>query len=335
MVKAHIPLIYYPTSVLIVDDDESFLNAFSLRLPEDIPYYTCSQPSKALALIQDDEGHPVLKPEAIISSHLESADHRDSASTLQVNYGQFAAALTNPKRFNQFSCVIVDHTMPEMNGIQFLQHIRDASIQKMMLTGTADEKMALEAHNEGMVNQFYLKNSTGVFNQLIEKLQEAQRHYFIQLSEKFVGLVNNYEAIFCNINLKTIFNQLCAENAIVEHYVKDHEGSLLLVSGKGEAFEMNFFTADEINELTLMAKDSGLESGLLAQLESRLAMPVGIRDWLHLTQKNAPRQATPLYKVPGAGALYYTWQSLGNLANKNREFVSFDYYLGNLWPNYV
>ena len=334
MSKPLIPLIYHPSSVLILDDSESFINSLSLRLPDNIPYCLFTQPSKALQTLKANQDTVNFEPEKVVSESFDHFDHREDRATLQVDYGKFSVSLTNPKRFNLFSCLIVDYTMPEMNGLEFLAQIKDWPIEKIMLTGTADEKMALEAHNQDLVNLFYMKTSSQVVNDIIDKLAELQHRHFIRLSEKFVSLVNHYEAIFCNQEFYKEFNKLAASHSIVEHYVLNREGSLLLVSNNGEAFEMEFFTADDLDELSLMAKDSGLDESFISQLEGRMSIPVGIRHWLHLPKSDKPSETNKLNKVSGADSLYYSLQPLGNLINHNKAFVSFDYFIGNLWPSY-
>ncbi len=334
MTKPLIPLIYHPSSVLILDDSESFINSLSLRLPNNVPYCLSTQPSQALQILKANQEIVTFEPNKIVSESFEHFDYREDKATLHVDYGKFSVSLTNSKRFNLFSCLIVDYTMPEMNGLEFLAKIKEWPIEKIMLTGTVDEKMALEAHNQDLVNLFYMKDSSQVINEIIDALAALQHRYFIRLSEKFVSLVSHYEAVFCNQEFYKTFKKLTSHHAIVEHYVLNREGSLLLVSNKGEAFKMEFFAAEDLDELALMAKDSGLDDAVVSDLHARLSIPVGIRHWLHFPQSDKPTKTNTLNNVSGADSLYYSWESLGNLIHHNKVFVSFDYFIGNLWPSY-
>ncbi len=334
MSKPVIPLLFYPTSVLVLDDNEGFLNSFSLRLPDNIPYCLVAQPSEALKLLQNSEEQKILEPEDIISHFYDSPSSKEPKSTLEVDYGKFSISLTNPKRFNKFSCAIVDYTMPEMNGLDLLKQIYDTSIEKIMLTGTVDEKQALEALNQDIVSICYWKESTNVYSILSDRLQELQRIYFLNLSAKFSGLIEHYDEIFCNKAFASHFKEFCQKNSVIEHYVKDADGSLLLVTNDGNAYEMNFFATEELNELALMAKEAGLSEKLLAEIETRAGVPISLRDWLQLTLKEVPKKIEKLHPLPGIENLYYCYHSLGNLSEHTAEFVSFDYFMGNLWPNY-
>ena len=58
-----------------------------------------------------------------------------------------------------FAVVIADMNMPSMNGIEFLKKVQEISPQsvRMMLTGNADVKIAMDAVNEGAVFRFLTK----------------------------------------------------------------------------------------------------------------------------------------------------------------------------------
>lgn len=55
--------------------------------------------------------------------------------------------------------VVADMNMPEMNGIKFLQIVRDQApaVSRIMLTGNADQHTAIEAINDGAIFRFLTK----------------------------------------------------------------------------------------------------------------------------------------------------------------------------------
>ncbi|MCK9329881.1 MAG: response regulator, partial [Candidatus Cloacimonetes bacterium] len=70
--------------------------------------------------------------------------------------GNEAIALINE---NEFAVVITDMRMPEMNGIELLDKIKDISPDtvRMMLTGYADIETTLNAVNQGNIFRFMTK----------------------------------------------------------------------------------------------------------------------------------------------------------------------------------
>ena len=74
----------------------------------------------------------------------------------------------------QFSVIVTDMTMPEMDGIEFLHHVHKdhPEIVCVMLTGNHDQKTAVRATNEGEVFRFLNKpisidDISQVFNEAI------------------------------------------------------------------------------------------------------------------------------------------------------------------------
>ncbi len=58
-----------------------------------------------------------------------------------------------------FAVVVSDMQMPEMNGVQFLKHVKEISPEtvRVMLTGNADQETAMKAVNEGNIFRFLTK----------------------------------------------------------------------------------------------------------------------------------------------------------------------------------
>ena len=49
--------------------------------------------------------------------------------------------------------------MPDINGIEFCQNLKDKKVFKIMLTAEADSNIAIKAFNDGLINKFILKTT--------------------------------------------------------------------------------------------------------------------------------------------------------------------------------
>jgi len=77
-----------------------------------------------------------------------------------------------------FSVIVSDMQMPEMNGVQFLEAAQKLSPEsvRLMLTGNADQKTAVDAVNRGAVFSFYTKPcSQELMSQALIKAIEQYR----------------------------------------------------------------------------------------------------------------------------------------------------------------
>jgi response regulator RpfG family c-di-GMP phosphodiesterase len=83
-----------------------------------------------------------------------------------------------------YAVIIADMQMPGMNGIQFLKRVMEKAPEsvRLMLTGNADQKTAVDAVNQGHVFSFLTKPCPT--ESLESALENALRQYRLVLAEK-------------------------------------------------------------------------------------------------------------------------------------------------------
>lgn len=92
--------------------------------------------------------------------------------------------LTALEADDEYAVVVADMTMPQMNGVEFLNHVRRRSPDavRVMFTGSVDQGTAVEAVNGCGVFKFLTKPCRT--DLLITSLREAVRHHEVQLNER-------------------------------------------------------------------------------------------------------------------------------------------------------
>ena len=83
-----------------------------------------------------------------------------------------------------YSAVVADMQMPGMNGVEFLQKVKELSPEsvRVMLTGNADQGTAVQAVNEGQVYRFLNKPCPA--DLLVLTLENAVQHFNLIQGEK-------------------------------------------------------------------------------------------------------------------------------------------------------
>ena len=83
-----------------------------------------------------------------------------------------------------YSVVVSDMQMPGMTGVQFLSRVREKSplTVRMMLTGNADQRTAIDAVNEGCIFRFLTKPCPP--EELAKALEAGIRQYHLVMAEK-------------------------------------------------------------------------------------------------------------------------------------------------------
>jgi response regulator RpfG family c-di-GMP phosphodiesterase len=95
-----------------------------------------------------------------------------------------AEALEMIEKSGPYAVIITDMRMPKMNGIEFLNLVRARAPHsvRMMLTGNADQKTAIDAVNEGHIFRFL--NKPCLLETMVQALQAGLAQYKLITAEK-------------------------------------------------------------------------------------------------------------------------------------------------------
>lgn len=95
-----------------------------------------------------------------------------------------AAGLKAIEEDGEFAVVVSDQQMPEMDGITFLRQVKAKNplTVRMMLTGNADQKTAMEAVNEGHIFRFMTKPCAP--DDLAKAVEAAKEQYRLVTAER-------------------------------------------------------------------------------------------------------------------------------------------------------
>lgn len=238
------PLFSHPTTVILFDDDMSYLRNLSLTLPEqNFTYKLCQSAEETLSIINkapiDFESGDFIR---------ENEMEHTNSSAFEYDIPSVHNLSQNDQRFEKISTLIVDYDMPEMNGVEFLKKIQNKNIRKILLTGQASEEIAINAFNQGVIHRYIKKNS--IEKQLNEAIIESQKDYFKSLSEYFLNtLIEKFgaDSALKDPVFEAYFNGICESYNIIETYLLDPIGSYLMLDDKGRAFILHTQNTDLVD----------------------------------------------------------------------------------------
>ena len=139
------------------------------------------------------------------------------------------------ERFNRLSVVVVDYSMPGLNGLQFCEQIKDPQIGKVLLTGVADEKMAVEAFNAGIIDRFISKSHPNASENISEFSRDMQHTYFRRQTQQMRQTLRLAGPLFLDDHAVTTWvrRQMVRKNFCEYYMVSDPQG-LLMVTPAGK-----------------------------------------------------------------------------------------------------
>ncbi|WP_010302140.1 response regulator [Candidatus Odyssella thessalonicensis] len=232
---------YFPTKVVFVDDDGGVLKVINSFLDDDVASYDFfTDPYKALDLINSSV------PTDFIASNISSSDTR---------IYEIYKAMYNPRRHAEVSTVIVDFQMPAMNGLEFCERIKNPYIRKILFTGVADEDLAIQAFNKGLIHGYIKKQEPNKAKVINDFIRTSQIAYFKTLTDVLVGSIlkeinstNPNETAFYDSVFIKYFEELIKEHKICEYYLKEPVGGFICLSRKGEVSTLYAFTAETLED---------------------------------------------------------------------------------------
>jgi CheY-like chemotaxis protein len=219
---------YFPTTVVYIDDDPTFLrNIVAARSRKSLPYKSFSNPFQAIDHINQDKYAANFLDRII---HYVEAN-KFGRESLSMHFLEIIKEIFNAERYQQVSVMIVDYEMPAMKGLEVCKKIHNPRVKKILLTGVADESIAINAFNEGLIYQFIRKHDPDYLDKLAQAIDQAQKEYF---SEIFTFMLKAFEHRYHATGLldpvfSEYFEKLVHDHHIKEYYLVEPTGTFFMV----------------------------------------------------------------------------------------------------------
>jgi len=268
-----IPPFYYPTTVLFVDDNAAFLANLSLQLSSGLAYRLHSSPLDALLEINaPTSGAPAAWRYFSLDSDTGAQPLWRHAINLHLD--KIHREVHNERRFGQIAVAVVDFDMPEIDGLAFCRNIKNPAVKKLLLTGKADEKIAVKAFNQGIIDRFIMKHETDATTLLNQTIAELQHAHFHQ-SERMLtdALAIGTHDFLRDPGFAGVFRDIHQQLRIVEYYATANPQGLLMLDGDGAAFLLVVQTEDDLLSQYEIAFDQAAPAALLDALKSGEVIP--------------------------------------------------------------
>lgn len=247
MIYRNLPVCFHPTTLMMLDDDKSFVEAMMALVSLSMKFKPFTVPQEALEFLNSYERHPFT--ELCISQSQTGFEDRD----IKVDITRIHEHMKNPDRENEIACVIVDFAMPNLTGSEFCEKIKDLPLKKLMLTGEATNEEGIRAFNANIIDQFYTKGAATIGEDIMRHVRELQIAYFQDLSSVIIKSLADSpnpppHSVLDSDLVNPIF-ALLAEKNIAEYYLFSNEGYFKTVDQEGKQGWMVIHSDDEIDTL--------------------------------------------------------------------------------------
>lgn len=264
---------FFPTTVAFVDDNADFLSNVSLQLNANLAFRLFSSPLDALSMLNSE--NVLLTPLGhLFSMHQGCEQDHLGHHVINVSLDKIHREVHNEQRFEQISVVVVDYDMPEMNGLDFCRGIKSPYVRKVLLTGEADEELAVKAFNEGLIDRFIRKQHPNAIEQLNRAVHEMQHVYFSKIEKMLSDALSVGSYLFLkDEKFASRFDAIKAELKIVEHYLVCEPDGLLMLDAQGTGYLLMVRSAERYRADYEIAYDQNAPLEILNALRRGIALP--------------------------------------------------------------
>lgn len=259
-----LPLLYYPTSVVWVDADASFLASVMPLLDEYAGAITFHDSLSAKAHLESYA--TVLPHRKLLQSHIESG------VGLDINY---IRELTHDLgKHHEISVLIIDQNMQGLDGIAFCRSLQHLPIKKMVLTDEKGFGEAANAFNEGWIDCFIKKDNPKLANDISFHLHKLAKQYFIDTTFKFLTELESERRVplsdrfFC-----AFFEDWCESNYISEYTIIDQNCNMLVKDRSGNESYFLIHTDASLEAFTELHSNNALKSFFIRAVKHRQKIP--------------------------------------------------------------
>ncbi|MDR3098330.1 MAG: response regulator [Paraburkholderia sp.] len=259
--------VFYPVSVVFLDDSADFLHALRGFFPNAHTHHFFTSQHEARAFVAAHGARGASH--SPLSGALWSEFEKRGGNAL----GQDAMADAN--RFAQLAAIVVDYDMPGQDGLEFLASVKeamqDANCTRILLTGTADESHAVDAFNAGLIHFYLKKSDPGMTRKLAQALANAQRKFCA--GHGHIG-VHGVGAAYAERGTVEVLQGLVQREGIVEYYWRPEQNAVLTFDAAGRAGVFLAWDARDWAAQCDVVTDEGGPAALREEMEGRRIMPV-------------------------------------------------------------
>jgi len=314
---------------MLVDDQVGFTKALSFLISDhNILNTLFHSPHPALDAINQQRSFSIGN----VITHVDDPKKEAfSTAILNISIREAHKLIYNENRFSTVTIVLVDYAMLGMNGIEFCHKIKNKNIKKILLSGRADEKMAVEAFNNGIIDGFIRKGDRDMTLNVLNAIKKYQLEFFKNLTKAEEEILKNITLPYYlnEAQFVDVVNQVIKENSIVEYYYYELSGSLLMFDGAGRASLLIVKNDEDLDFAAEYLSENNVSKDIVKKVLEGALIPFfwEPRNYL-ISEKHTKGCLYPAKSLKNIyGNYYYAYAKLPLLKNLNhKDILSFNAY---------
>ncbi len=233
-----LPIIYYETTVLYLDDNKKFLN-----LIESSNISNRNVFSTNAGIIKEHINKE--KNNIAITAEVDIGETQERY--IKYNLSNLKLRLDESNKENEISVLVVDYDMPKVDGINFCKTVNkiNSNIYKIFLTGAAEKDEVINAMQDGLIDFYISKSDQNLMDKLRLAVLKGKKEYFRKTCRELHKILLNkgiYKTYIDDLNYINFMNNIVSSETIGEYCLIEDIGSYFM---KAENREKLIIISDE------------------------------------------------------------------------------------------
>ncbi len=260
-----VPLCYFPSLVLFLDNGHDFLLNVLLQLSEHVAYRWFNVSIEALNFVDSYRQKHDVFARHCVSEYVETQNsfyfHMDKALS------PLYAEVYNPYRFSELSVMVVDSEARGIDGFEFCRRLGHTMTKKLLLIHPDEASKAREALEQGVIDGYLDKKNPQIIDRIHREISRLQMDYFLSMSNAVLRCLNiTVSTCLQKPAFQLFMQELFLRYRITEYYLIERGGSFLLLDEDANPSILMVNSLKQIEENALFASMNGATDELVDAL---------------------------------------------------------------------
>jgi len=284
-----------PGGVVFLDDDQNYVEMLAEVMPRGWYVRLLMRPVACIDLLLKEL--PLWEADAWAQQEIINR-WRAGASLIPQILQYWREDCTS--RFGLTQVCVVDYSMPAMSGLRVLSELTGWSGARVLLTGRADEQLAVSAFNRGLIDQFIPKQSPELRQRLTEVIQNLLRSPHARHQQIWrATLTREQHALLCDPAIARELENLALKHGWIEHVVIGVPFGVLGLDPNSGVSWLQLEPTRNLQELAEMAESQGWDASTVQDIRAgRKLLDLELQLALGSHQKPQPREAFAIGSDP-------------------------------------
>lgn len=260
------PLLRCPGTLAFLDDERHYLETLALVLPRELVCHFFLKPQSFVNRIRS-EAFAWEQEKLIITGITNSWLQSDRSESLLPKY--LSSFFSGERRFDLTTTIVVDYAMPAMDGLKVLRELAAWPGRRILMTGMADERIAVEAFNQGLIDQYIPKQAPDALVRMLGAFSRFEEDASRQRGELLRATLGAEQLqLLSEPAVAQALSKFVREQNWVEYMVIGQPFGILGAGTAGELHWLQLETTQSVQDLSQMLHTAGWSESWVRQVAS-------------------------------------------------------------------